>query len=69
MTMTPLLNLSLGILVCAVVAWLYLLPMGVALRRKHNNIAPLAFLNIFLGWTLLFWVITLFWSFAGKRNA
>lgn len=41
---------------------LYLLPTFVALKRNHNNLAGVAVLNIFLGWTGWFWVLALVWA-------
>ena len=43
---------------------LYFLPTIIAASRKKRNIAAIAVLNIFLGWTLIGWVIALVWSVA-----
>lgn len=40
----------------------YFAPMGIALMRKHNNIVSLTLVNFLLGWTIIFWVVTLLWS-------
>lgn len=42
---------------------LYLLPTYEAWRLKHQSLASLALLNIFLGWTLVGWVVCLVWAF------
>lgn len=49
------------ILILGVVTF-YLLPTMIAYMRKHPNAAPIFVVNLFLGWTLLGWVITLAWS-------
>lgn len=43
----------------AVLAALYLLPTGIAMVRKMPNAAPIAFINLLLGWTGVGWVIAL----------
>lgn len=47
---------------------MYFLPTIIAILRKHNNTLPILLLNLFLGWTFLFWVIALVWSFVDNRN-
>jgi hypothetical protein len=41
----------------------YLLPTYEAWLRKHENLASVALLNVFLGWTLFGWVGALVWAF------
>jgi len=43
---------------------LYFLPTIVASNRSHPNQMPIFVINLFLGWTLLGWVISLAWSCA-----
>ena len=38
---------------------LYFVPLIVALLRNHKQIGMVAVINIFLGWTLIFWVVAL----------
>ena len=45
----------------------YFVPAIVALTRRHHNTAAISVLNLFLGWTLIGWVISLVWAF--HRNA
>lgn len=40
----------------------YFIPIIVAYIRKHNNIASISILTIFLGWTFLGWLAALLWS-------
>ncbi len=43
---------------------LYFLPTIVALARKRPNVLPIGLLNLFLGWTLVGWVVALVWATA-----
>lgn len=49
-------------------AFLYFLPTLMALGR-HPSAGGILVLNLFLGWTLLGWVVALAWAFNGQRNA
>ena len=44
--------------------WVYVLPMVVAICRKHHNATSIVVLNLFLGWTFLGWVVALVWAFS-----
>ena len=52
---------ALAILALAL-AW-YLLPTLVAVIRKHHNAMAIFLLNLFLGWSVIGWVVALVWSF------
>lgn len=41
----------------------YMLPTIEAKLRNHTNIASIALINFFLGWTLLGWVTAIVWAF------
>ena len=41
---------------------LYFLPTIVASTTKHRNVNSILVVNLFLGWTLIGWVIALSWS-------
>ena len=41
---------------------LYFIPYLVAYNKKHINTNAILILNIFLGWTLIGWVVALIWS-------
>jgi Superinfection immunity protein len=45
------------------VVTLYLLPTGVAMLRRTRNAGSIAILNVFLGWTLVAYVISLAMAF------
>jgi hypothetical protein len=40
----------------------YLAPILIASHREHPQLGPISVVNIFLGWTVLGWVIALAWS-------
>jgi len=42
---------------------LYLLPTYEAWRKEHVNLSAIALLNIFLGWSLIGWVVAMVWAF------
>jgi len=41
---------------------LYLLPIGIAALRKHNALLDIIILDLWLGWTLIGWLIALIWA-------
>jgi hypothetical protein len=41
---------------------MYFMPSIVALARNKRDIAAIVLLNIFLGWTMIGWVIALVWA-------
>jgi len=55
--------------IIASAALLYFVPSYVAARRRKANSGAIAVLNIFLGWTLLGWVIALVWATAKDAKA
>lgn len=42
--------------------FLYFLPTIIAAIRGCRNGVSIMIVNLFLGWTLLFWVVTLAWA-------
>lgn len=44
------------------IGFLYFLPTVIAVRRKHRNESALVIVNLFLGWTLVGWVVALAWA-------
>ena len=41
---------------------LYFIPTIVAVCREHSQAAPIIIVNLFLGWTLIGWVVALAWA-------
>ncbi len=40
----------------------YLMPTIVAAKAGHPNLTVIVLLNIFTGWSLLGWIVSMFWS-------
>lgn len=40
----------------------YVLPSIIAIYRKHPNVVPVVLINLFLGWTLIGWIVAIIWS-------
>jgi hypothetical protein len=55
------------ILAAGIVA--YFLPAMVAALLGHRHFAGITILNIFLGWTLVGWVIALVWAVTSPKAA
>jgi cytochrome c biogenesis protein CcdA len=45
---------------------LYFIPAIISAARNHTNNVAILLLNIFLGWTMIAWLVILIWSIAGK---
>ena len=48
-------------------AAIYLLPSLVAWYRRHHQGGAIIVLNLFLGWSLLGWVVALVWALTAVR--
>ncbi|MCE9560414.1 MAG: superinfection immunity protein [Planctomycetes bacterium] len=46
----------------------YFFPSIIAMFRKHPNIAPILVVNIFLGWSIVGWVVALAWAFTAQEG-
>lgn len=47
---------------------LYFFPTYEAWRQNHQNLTSIGLLNLFLGWTLVGWVIAIVWAFKKKET-
>ncbi|WP_372587378.1 superinfection immunity protein [Aeromonas veronii] len=47
----------------------YFLPLIMAVKRNHRNTAPIAMLNLLLGWTVLGWIGALIWSLTANTES
>jgi hypothetical protein len=45
-----------------VIGILYFIPASVAINRGHHNAGAIFALNLFLGWSLIGWVLALVWA-------
>jgi hypothetical protein len=52
-----------------IVVLIYFLPTIVALSRGHLSALAIFFLDLFLGWTLIGWLVALIWSSTGNTAA
>jgi len=54
-----------GIWLVGVIAGLllYFIPSIVAFKKRRDNKISILLLNIFLGWSLIGWVVALVWAF------
>jgi hypothetical protein len=48
--------------------FLYFIPAFVAGARGHQNATAIFVLNLFLGWSVLGWVIALVWAFTAVER-
>jgi 4-amino-4-deoxy-L-arabinose transferase-like glycosyltransferase len=46
----------------AVISLLYFLPLAIAFSRGHKDTGPIFLVDLFLGWTLVGWVVALVWA-------
>jgi hypothetical protein len=51
-----------GLAVFLVLLAIYFLPNFMAGFRKHHNGSAILVLNLFLGWTVLGWIVALIWA-------
>jgi hypothetical protein len=47
----------------------YFIPTTIAGIRKRTNTASIFVLNLFLGWTIIGWVVALTWSVAEEKDS
>lgn len=52
----------LAAILAILIVFIYFAPAMIASSRDHKNQWPIAVINVFLGWTLLFWVVALAWA-------
>jgi hypothetical protein len=46
----------------------YFIPLIIAIVRKKGNVVAIGALNLFLGWTLVGWVVSLVWSLSKDQQ-
>lgn len=57
-----------GILFIVFTLLVYFLPAVVAAFRKHKNTSAVVVLNLFLGWTMIGWVVAMIWAFTNNTE-
>jgi Na+/H+-dicarboxylate symporter len=48
------------------IAVLYFIPYGLAKSRKHSSTTGIGLLNLFLGWSVIGWLVALIWAASGQ---
>ena len=61
--------MDVGILWLIIAGLLYFAPALVARSRKHKSAQAITLLNIFLGWTVLGWIVAAVWAHTGNTRA
>jgi hypothetical protein len=56
------LSILISILFILILITIYILPIIIAIIRKHNNLSPVILVNIFFGWSVIGWIVSLIWS-------
>lgn len=59
----------LNLILLAFCLFLYFLPSVIAQSNGHKQTSAISALNLFLGWTLLGWVIALVWACIKENNS
>jgi len=56
------------VLLILIIIPLYFIPTFVASSRKKTNLGAIFTLNLFLGWSLIGWVVTLVWALSNNET-
>jgi hypothetical protein len=56
------------LLILAVGLFFYFVPALIAADRKNPNTTAIFILNLFLGWSLIGWVVALVWACSGENH-
>jgi S1-C subfamily serine protease len=57
----------LWVLIIIVLAGAYFIPTIVAWKKRHENAVAVTLVNVFLGWSVIAWIITLIWALDKKH--
>lgn len=55
-------------LLLVLILLIYFAPTGVAFKRQVEPVVAITLLNVFLGWTVLGWLILLIWAYQANRK-
>ena len=61
-------TVSRSILAIVLICTIYLMPTGVAMLKGRTNTLAIFALNLFLGCTVLFWVVALIWALKSDKE-
>lgn len=56
-------TILINIITLILLVGLYILPTILAVHKEHTNTTSLMIINLLLGWTGIFWVLSLAWVF------
>jgi hypothetical protein len=56
-----------GLIALLIIVGLYFLPAIVAFNRNRHNKGAIFVLNLFLGWTVLGWVVSMVWAVSSSQ--
>jgi hypothetical protein len=56
-----------GLILLLILAGMYFLPTIVAFNRNRHNKGAIFVLNLFLGWTVLGWVVSMVWAVSSSQ--
>jgi uncharacterized protein YqhQ len=59
---------TLGLTFLAAMFAMYFLPAIVARMLRRTNAGAITVLNLFLGWTMIGWVVALVWAVSNDRD-
>ena len=57
-----------GIFMLVLLLFIYFIPAFVATQRKHVAVSAITLINLFLGWTLIGWLVSLIWAYSGQGD-
>jgi hypothetical protein len=58
---------SLFAILITLLSLFYFLPFAIAFNKKRANAGAIFALNLFLGWTLIGWVLALVWALKDEQ--
>lgn len=58
----------MGFLFMILIICIYMLPTIIAASKHKKNGSAILALNLFLGWTLIGWVVALIWAVSYERE-
>jgi uncharacterized membrane protein len=56
-----------GLILRFILVGLYFLPTIIAFNRNRHNKTAIFVLNLFLGWTVLGWVVSMVWAVSSSQ--
>jgi hypothetical protein len=56
-----------GLILLLILAGMYFLPTIIAFNRNRNNKGAIFVLNLFLGWTVIGWVVSMVWAVSSSQ--